>query len=327
MPTTAITYQEFTDLGHGITCIDTMQHRAGLAACYLIEHQGRAAFIDTGHSLCTERLLTLLAQRNIPLKNVDYVMPTHVHLDHAGGAGTLMQALPHAKLVMHPRGARHMVDPSKLIAGATAVYGEQGLKEQFGEILPVDQNRVISIKDSDAFELAGRVLELRDTPGHARHHYAVWDATSEGWFTGDTFGISYRETDATACGSNQPHYLIPTSTPVQFDPEAWNSTIDMLMSYQPQRMYLTHFGMVEDVKRLSQDLKRKLQEYVLLTRRHGLADKPHQALKAALTELHNADLNRMGANLSPEQIEAIYQVDLELNTQGLLFWFEHAPKS
>ncbi|MDD9893558.1 MAG: MBL fold metallo-hydrolase [Gammaproteobacteria bacterium] len=317
-------YQEFTDLGHGITCIDTMQHRAGLAACYLIEHQGHAALIDTGHSLCTPRILALLEQKGIALKDVDYVMPTHVHLDHAGGAGNLMQALPNAKLIMHPRGARHMADPSKLIAGATAVYGAEGLKQQFGEILATDAERIISIEDGDSFSLAGRQLEIRDTPGHAKHHYAVWDAVSRGWFTGDTFGISYRETDATACGSTQQHYLIPTSTPVQFDPEAWNNTIDMLMSYKPERMFLTHFGMVEDVASLSIELKRKLHEYVLLTRRHGLAENAHTLLKGALKQLHTDDLARLGAQLSAEQVEQIYAVDLELNTQGLLFWLEHA---
>jgi glyoxylase-like metal-dependent hydrolase (beta-lactamase superfamily II) len=317
-------YSEFTDLGHGITCIDTMQHRAGLAACYLVEEDGRAAIIDTGHSLCTPRILALLANKGIALENVDYVMPTHVHLDHAGGAGCLMRELPNAKLIMHPRGARHMIDPSKLIAGATAVYGAEGLKQQFGEILPVDENRVVSIKDGDSFQLGQRRLELRDTPGHAKHHYAVWDAKSQGWFTGDTFGISYRATDGAECGLTQAHYIIPTSTPVQFDPDAWLDTINMLMSYQPQRMFLTHFGMIEDLQRLANDLRRKLHEYSLLAQRHRDSDSAHKDLKAALKALHKEDLQRLGAKLSEREIEQLFAVDFELNTQGLLFWQEHA---
>jgi glyoxylase-like metal-dependent hydrolase (beta-lactamase superfamily II) len=317
-------YSEFTDLGHGITCIDTMQHRAGLAACYLVEEDGRAAIIDTGHSLSTPRILALLANKGIALANVDYVMPTHVHLDHAGGAGSLMRELPNAKLIMHPRGARHMIDPSKLIAGATAVYGAEGLKQQFGEILPVDESRVVSIEDGDSFQLSQRRLELRDTPGHAKHHYAVWDSQSQGWFTGDTFGISYRATDSAECGLTQAHYIIPTSTPVQFDPDAWLDTINMLMSYQPQRMFLTHFGMIEDVNRLADDLRRKLQEYSLLAQRHRDSDRPHQDLKTALKALHKEDLQRLGAKLSEREIEQLFAVDFELNTQGLLFWQEHA---
>lgn len=316
-------YQEFTNLGNGITCIDTEQYRRGLAACYLVESEGRAAFIDTGHSLCTPRLLALLDQKGLSRDQVDYVLPTHVHLDHAGGAGSLMQALPNAQLVMHPRGARHMIDPSKLIAGATAVYGAEGLKRQFGDIQPVAAERVVSIEDGQVFQLGSRALEIRDTPGHAKHHYAVWDAQSQGWFTGDTFGVSYRDTDAERCGLSQAHYLIPTSTPVQFDPLAWAETLDMLMSYQPKRMYLTHYGMVENVDVLAKDLARKLQEYSLLAQRHGHADNAHEALKQALTELHINDLQRLGAKLSREQVESIFSVDLELNTQGLLFWLQH----
>lgn len=317
-------YSEFTDLGHGITCIDTLQYRAGLAACYLVENNGRAALIDTGHSFCVPRILAHLEQRGIAPDAVDYVMPTHVHLDHAGGAGNLMAALPNAKLVMHPRGARHMVDPSKLIAGATAVYGEEGFKNHYGEILPVAAERVISIEDGQVFHVGERPLELIDSPGHARHHYCVWDATSQGWFTGDTFGISYRSTDASACGLSQPHYLIPTSTPVQFEPVVWAQTLDRLMSYQPKRMYLTHFGMVEDAEGLANDLRRKLQEYVLLTKRHGEQDNRHQALKNAITQLHIDDLKRMNAQLDEEDIKNIFSVDLELNTQGLLFWLDNS---
>lgn len=317
-------YSEFTDLGHGITCIDTLQYRPALAACYLVEDSGRAAIIDSGHSFCVPRILALLEQKGIALEDVDYVMPTHVHLDHAGGAGNLMQALPNAKLIMHPRGARHMVDPSKLIAGATAVYGEEGFKKQFGEIIPVDANRVVSIEDGQIVMLGQRKLELIDSPGHARHHYCVWDATSRGWFTGDTFGISYRSTDAAACGLSQPHYLIPTSTPVQFEPTVWAQTLDRMMKYQPQRMFLTHFGMVEDVEHLANELRRKLQEYVLLTRRNAEADDRHAALKQALTDLHVNDLKRLGAQLDEADIKNIFSVDLELNTQGLLFWLDNS---
>lgn len=317
-------YSEFTDLGHGITCIDTLQYRAGLAACYLIEDNGRAALIDTGHSFCVPRILDLLEEKGIARDAVDYVMPTHVHLDHAGGAGNLMAALPNAQLVMHPRGARHMVDPSKLIAGATAVYGEEGFKNHYGEIVPVDADRVISIEDGQVFTLGNRSLELIDSPGHARHHYCVWDAASQGWFTGDTFGISYRNTDANACGLSQPHYLIPTSTPVQFEPTVWAQTLDRIMGYQPKRMFLTHFGMVEDVENLANDLRRKLQEYVLLTKRCANKDNRHAALKQAITDLHVNDLQRLGAQLDEEDIKNIFSVDFELNTQGLLFWLDNS---
>jgi glyoxylase-like metal-dependent hydrolase (beta-lactamase superfamily II) len=112
---------------HGITCIDTLQERAGLACCYLVRRGDDCAFIETGTAPGVPRLLR-------------YVIPTHVHLDHAGGAGALMRALPAAKLVAHPRGARHLIDPAKLIAGAEAVYGGEAVRRMYGEIVPVSMN-------------------------------------------------------------------------------------------------------------------------------------------------------------------------------------------
>ena len=117
-------------------------------------------------------------------------MPTHVHLDHAGGAGTLMQALPSAKLVMHPRGAQHMINPSKLIAGATAVYGAAAVQKMYGDMVAVPESRVIVAEDGFKLDLNGRELEFIHTPGHANHHYSIWDSLSRGFFTGDTFGLS-----------------------------------------------------------------------------------------------------------------------------------------
>ncbi len=212
-------------LPNGITCIDTGYHRPALAACYLIEQGDQAAFVDSGTTRTVPKLLELLASRDIPRESIAYVMPTHVHLDHAGGAGELMRHLPNAKLVVHPRGARHMVDPSKLVAGATAVYGEAVFRENFGELVPVPEERVLLAVDGLRLDLNGRILLFRDTPGHARHHYSIFDEASRGFFTGDVFGLSYQEVD---CASGP--FLFPTTTPVQFDPAAWHKSLDLLLS-------------------------------------------------------------------------------------------------
>lgn len=214
-------YQRLPD---GITCIDTGYYRDELAACYLIEHAGRAAFVDTGTQPAVPRLLQLLENRKLPLDAVDYIIPTHVHLDHAGGAGELMRRMPNAKLVIHPRGARHMIDPSVLEVSAMSVYGEADFKNMFGELIPVPEERIISAPDNFELDFNGRRLLIRDTPGHARHHFCIYDELSGGFFAGDTFGISYRELD-TDVGA----FILPTTTPVQFEPEAWLSSLDMLM--------------------------------------------------------------------------------------------------
>ena len=189
-------------------------------------------------------------------ERVRYVIPTHVHLDHAGGAGLLMRALPNAKLVVHPRGARHLIDPGKLIAGASAVYGADAVQRMYGEIAPVPEARVIVADDGLRLPDGDGALEFIDSPGHARHHFCVWDAASRGFFTGDSFGLSYREFD-TAAGP----FVMPTTTPVQFEPEAWRQTLARLLAYAPQWMYLTHYGRVGEVPRLARELGDGIARY------------------------------------------------------------------
>src|SRR5690606_23693744 len=138
--------------------------------------------------------------------DVDWLILTHVHLDHAGGAGELMACLPNARLVVHPRGARHMIDPSKLWAGALAVYGEEEMQRSYGTLRPIPAERVVEAPDGHVVELAGRALRCLDTPGHARHHNAIHDEPSGCVFTGDTFGLSYRELD-----SARGPFVIPTT--------------------------------------------------------------------------------------------------------------------
>ncbi|HET7795523.1 MAG TPA: MBL fold metallo-hydrolase, partial [Rhizobacter sp.] len=187
-----------TVLPHDIHVIDTGFHRPNFDAAYLLTHQGRAAFIDTGTSHSLPRLLQALNAAGLAAEAVDWVIPTHVHLDHAGGAGALMQALPRARLLIHPRGERHMVDPRALIAGASAVYGAEEVQRSYGTVVPVPQERVVVSVDGMTVhvgDVGGRPLQVLHTPGHAKHHHCIWDAASRGFFTGDTFGLSYREFD------------------------------------------------------------------------------------------------------------------------------------
>ena len=185
-------------LPHGIHVIDTGFHRPQFDAAYLIVENGRAAFVDTGTNFAVPRLLAALDDLGLARDAVDFVIPTHVHLDHAGGCGLLMQALPAATLLVHPRGARHMVDPQALYQGALAVYGQAVMDREYGELVPVPAGRVQATADGQEVRLAGRPLLFIDSPGHAKHHHCIWDLRSVGWFTGDTFGLSYRETDSAA---------------------------------------------------------------------------------------------------------------------------------
>jgi glyoxylase-like metal-dependent hydrolase (beta-lactamase superfamily II) len=302
-------------LPHGIHAIDTGFQRDRFDAAYLMVQRGRAAFIDTGTNLAVPRLLGTLEALGLPRSAVDWVIPTHVHLDHAGGAGLLMRELPSARLLVHPRGARHMMDPSALVAGATAVYGEAEMDRSYGTPVGVAPDRITTSTDGMTVELAGRPLLLIDTPGHARHHHCIWDAASRGWFTGDTFGLSYREFD-TAHGP----WIVPTSTPVQFEPEALRASIERLLAFAPERMYLTHYGAVGDVPRLGALLLEQLAGMV----RIGLAERAvpgrHGALKQALEAQYLDSLARHGCLLPQAAQRELLALDIELNAQGMAIW-------
>lgn len=304
-------------LSHGVHAIDTGFHRDHFDAAYLLVHEGRAAFIDTGTNHGVPRLLASLDALGLARDAVDWVIPTHVHLDHAGGVGLLMAQLPAARLLVHPRGARHMIDPSALWAGATAVYGPEEMARSYGEVLPVPAERVQASHDGQTVLLAGRPLLVADTPGHARHHHCIWDATSRGWFTGDTFGLSYREFD-TAQGA----WIVPTSTPVQFEPEALLASIRRLLAAEPAWMYLTHYGRVGDVPRLGALLLSLVQELAALGRRLQHVPGRHEALKAAQLELFVRSLREHGCTQSEAEIARLLAIDLELNAQGLAVWLD-----
>ncbi len=306
-------------LDHGVHAIDTGFHRDRFDAAYLIEQAGRAAFIDTGTHFAVPRLVAALQALGLAPDAVDWVIPTHVHLDHAGGAGGLMRKLPQARLVVHPRGARHMIDPTALWQGATGVYGADEMARAYGQVVPVPAERVLPSADGMVLSLAGRALRFADTPGHARHHHCIWDERSRGWFTGDTFGLSYPEL-ATARGA----WILPSATPVQFDPPVLRASIQRLLAEQPQWMYLTHFGRIADVPRLGRDLLARLDAMTALALRERDAADRHDALKRGQLEIFVASLAAHGCRLGRREIEDLLAIDLELNAQGMAIWLDSA---
>ncbi len=306
---------DYEMLDWGITVIDSGLSRQGLAACYLLEHNRHYAFIDAGTARTVPMLLDLLAAKNIDLEKVSYVIPTHVHLDHAGGAGLLMQHLPNAKMIIHPRGARHMIDPQKLQAGALAVYGGQAFAQLFGNLVPVIASRVIIAEDGYQLDFYGRQLQFVDTPGHARHHFCVWDPVSSGFFTGDAFGLSYKELD-----TDKGAFLMPTSSPVQFDPQQWLITIDKLLAFKPQRLFLTHYGKVEPVPAVAAMLREGLHDYMHLARANAQAQDRVSVLQACLLELTIAKLRQHACMLSDAEIADLLAMDIKLNAQGIDVW-------
>jgi glyoxylase-like metal-dependent hydrolase (beta-lactamase superfamily II) len=307
---------------HGITAVDTEYLHPGHAASHIIQDAGRAAFVDVGTNYSVPHLLDALDVLGIAREAVDYVFLTHVHLDHAGGAGLLLQALPNARAVLHPRGAPHMTEPQKLIAGSKSVYGEERFNKLYGTLLPIPAERMQITQDSLRLELGRRELEIIHTPGHAMHHYAVVDAAHASIFPGDTFGVSYRELD-----SARGAFILPATTPTQFDPDQHVASIDRMAAYRPESMYLMHFSRVTDVPRLASALKNRIGELVSLTERNAGAPDRYQAIRADMLSLWLGLAREHGVRLGDAEIAGLLEGDLDLNTQGLIVWLDRRKRS
>jgi glyoxylase-like metal-dependent hydrolase (beta-lactamase superfamily II) len=300
---------------HGITAVDAEYLYPGHAAAHVIEDCGRAAFVDVGTNASVPYLLAALEELGIARAAVDYLLLTHVHLDHAGGAGLLMRELPNARALLHPRGARHMIDPSRLIAGSRAVYGDEAFRRMYGELVPIAAERVHPVADGERVRLGARTLELLHTPGHAEHHYVVVDQAHASIFTGDTFGISYRALD-----TDKGAFITPSTVPTQFDPQPHLASIDRMLARQPESMYLMHFSRVSGVPRLGTLLKEQIPELARIARAHASDADPAAGIRADMLALWLKLARREGSRLGDAEIERVLAGDLTLNTQGLIAW-------
>ncbi|MEP1472242.1 MAG: MBL fold metallo-hydrolase [Halieaceae bacterium] len=302
------------DLDFGVTCIDAGYVEPGIACFYLLGRDDEYAVIETGTSHSIAALEQCLGEKGISDQQLRYVIPTHVHLDHAGGAGTIMARFPSAQLLVHPRGARHLIDPGRLVESSIQVYGEQAFHRMYGEITPVPVERVQKMADGDSVTLGNSVLEFRHTRGHADHHFCVWDALSQGWFSGDMFGISYSFLRFT--GGN---FVLPATTPTQFNPALFAQSVELLAQYQPKRMYLTHYGELPYDSKVKQLLLEQVASYQALASQYA---QDHEALKSAVLD---CTLDALRPLLSDDDANAYrdrLNMDADLNAQGLTIWWQ-----
>ncbi len=308
-----------TRFADGITAIDTEYLRPQMDASHVVVAGARAAIVDSGPNSAVPLILAGLERLGLSPDGVEFLFLTHAHLDHAGGAGELMRALPKATAVVHPRAAPHLIDPAKLVAATRAVYGAELYDQLYGELVPIARERLVIAQDGQRFDVGGRTFECVHTPGHALHHQAIVDfgvdhrATSI--FTGDTFGISYREFD-TARGA----WIMPTTTPTQFDPQQLKASIGRLMQFRPRRLYLTHYSEVSDCPRLANDMIDAIDAFVRIARAAGRDAVPR--IRAGLRDLAYESLRAHGCTMAEEAIDAILGKDFELNAAGLDAWLK-----
>ncbi len=226
-----------------VRTIDAHYMYPGRAAAYLLADAGEAAFIDAGTRFSVPHMLETLRNAGFQPGQVRYLLITHVHLDHSGGAAELAKACPQATVICHPKSERHLVDPSRLLASARGVYGDAKFAELYGEIEGIPADRVRAIEDGGALPLGTRTLSFIDSPGHAPHHFCVHDAAAGEMFTGDAFGLSYPQLQ----GGTRPYFSYVCAPP-QFEPDIACATIRRIMAANVRRVYVTHFGPSDAVR-------------------------------------------------------------------------------
>ena len=310
---------QFTNLGDGIIHIDAEYMKPDLASVYLIIEGEECAIVETGNFQSVRVIHQVLEAHQLSPEQVRYVIPTHVHLDHAGGVGLLMQQCANAQLVVHPKGARHMTDPARLQAGASAVYGKDAFKKLYGELIPVEASRVISPQDDERINWGSRILHFYDTPGHARHHFCIHDSISNTIFTGDTFGLSY---PALMIDTEKP-FVAASTSPVQFDPEAMRGSISRLAGSGAAAFNLTHFGRIANTPDNAALLERTLDIYLGIAEQHKTADENRSGLlEQGMTEALLALYRECGGTQSESVFSQTMAMDIRLNAQGLDIWLD-----
>lgn len=240
-----------------ISIIDSLDlGMQGRTSCYVLQDE-KVVLFEPSASPSIPHILEGLSELNIPLEKIAFIIVTHIHLDHAGGAGLLLEKCSNAKLVVHPKGAKHMSDPTKLIAGAKAVYGED-FDRLFHPIVPVPENRLLIKQHGDVIHIGeNSILTFYDSPGHANHHFSIHDSVSNGIFTGDTIGIFYSELLKQGI-----EFYLPSTSPNQFNPGAMLQSAKIIEELNVDKIYFSHFGVSHHPHSVISELRKWLPMFV-----------------------------------------------------------------
>lgn len=307
---------------HGIITVDS--HYLGLekyAACYILQSGKESAIIETNTNFAVPGILNSLEIGGLSPFDVKYVILTHVHLDHAGGAGKLMEELPNAELIVHPRGARHMISPEKLIKSVKQVYGEEKYKKMYGEVIPVPEDRVVEAIDGMNLKLGNKTLKIIESPGHAKHHIIVFDRSDGTVFSGDSFGIAYPR-----FRYEKGILIFPSTSPVQFDPENAVKTFKKIEDLVPESVYLTHFGRLKNISEIKRELTECIEFFVHTGKKILKSKKPGQELSSSILEelwkyFDSKIFFLSGKHLTDSERDFLF-LDFDLNSKGVAFFLE-----
>lgn len=306
-------------LGPGAWCLDLdFQGYAGAVAAFLLADGDALVLVETGPGSTLAALEAGVREAGFALDQLTAVVVTHVHLDHAGAAGAVLARAPRARLHVHPRGAAHMIDPSKLVASATRIYGEH-MDRLWGAFEPVPADRVVALDDGARIPCGARTLVALHTPGHAVHHLAVHDATAGDVYAGDVAGVRLAAAP----------YVRPPTPPPDLDLDAWRTSIARLRAVAPRRLVLTHFGAVDDVAWHLDDLLARLFEWAgWVEGRLEAPDADAATVVDALAERGRREVARavggvdLPAGVTPAHLAAGYELatPADMTVTGVARW-------
>jgi glyoxylase-like metal-dependent hydrolase (beta-lactamase superfamily II) len=292
----------------GVLILDTHHMgRPNVVATYVLLGD-EPALVDPGPASTLPSVEAALAQHDLGLGDIRHVVLTHIHLDHAGATGLILERNPAARVHVHEKGAAHLVDPSRLISSATQLWGDK-MDALWGQTAPVPTEAILPLAGGERLRLGGRVLQAHNAPGHAQHHLVWYDEASGAAFVGDNTGVRLPLL----------RFTRPATPPPDVDLAAWQCTLDMITALEPRWLMLTHFGAFSDVEFHLADFRERLLRWGALVR-DGLTGGTSEAEQIAALEAQAA---AESASLSPiEQADLTQQSgDISLSWRGLArYW-------
>lgn len=288
--------------------IDTVgMGNSNTVAVYVVKGARRTAVIDCGFASTYGNVMQGLRQLGIEPSRVDYLIPTHLHLDHAGAAGHLVRYMPRARVIAHEKAVPHLVDPTKLVESATTVFGEK-LVQMYGKPLPIDKNKITAVGVESHIDLGGATLTTLYAPGHAPHQIAVLFEEEHLLFSADAVGMVFPSFPT----------LVPTTPPPSLDPVKLTQTLEMMRQTDPKMLLVPHYGVRKDVGLVLDRTREKTEEWVNEVRK---LNDMHLTLEQIVDELKRKITDETGI---PPGFPAFVNVMIRASAMGILSYLNKA---
>lgn len=305
--------------------IDAYYYSPHHSCVYLVQDGGEYGIIDAGTALSAKYIMSALEELDVDPKAVKYILPTHVHLDHAGGVGVLCKSLPNAQVYVHPLGHRHLLDPERLAKASVVIYGEKMMKFAVGKTEPTAEDRCHELEDGQELSVGKIKILTQFTPGHAKHHCSFFDQTNGNYFAGDVLGNSYPMMRRAG-----QHLMFLCSAPVDYDGELWHKSLDLIASVSPKNGCICHYGVLDNPQQAIKDMHK------LIDKNDDLAVKfvdieddqeRRKAVEAMVWELFWDEYDRFNAPMHKQHARSWMVKDVHIATEGVSHWLKQKRAS